>query len=531
MDRHLSFRLAVGLVAVVVFGSAVAADPPRSSDAPAKAAAAGGRFPVPEGLDANVSFWRDVYAKWGLGQVALHDTEHLALVYEVVDLPEPVAEGMTTQQKDLVDSRLGALQKRLHAIAARADDPAKLSGDDRALRARIINVAGKGALRDAHQRVRSQRGLRERFRRGLELSGRYDRVFRAVLREAGVPEDLAYLPHVESSFQNHARSSVGAAGMWQFTAPTARHYMRVDRIIDERLDPVVAAQAAARYLGRAYEVLGSWPLAITSYNHGVAGMARARAEHGDDLGRIARHYESPIFGFASRNFYAEFLAAREVASNPERYFGEEIAFKPPLAYDRVMLKHPASTAAIARAYGLDLDELAECNPAWLDAAAKGNAKLAENTAVWLPAGTLRRTGLAKSNVVVAATTLVPTARAEHQGPSGGRANVHVVARGDSLSAIAKRHNTTVNRLLALNGISKSKARSLRPGQKIRLPGGKGASTRRVAARKTHVVGKGDNASLIAARHGVGVKDLLALNGLTPDSVLKPGQRLGIPRKR
>ena len=90
-----------------------------------------------------------------------------------------------------------------------------------------------------------------------------------------MPEELVYLPHVESSYRWNARSNVGALGMWQFMATTARKYILVDQAVDERLDPYTAARAAARYLQNAYDELGTWPLAITSYNHGVDGMKNA----------------------------------------------------------------------------------------------------------------------------------------------------------------------------------------------------------------------------------------------------------------
>jgi len=523
--------LAMCLVAVLVTGSVWALDSQGKNEEPARQAALD-PFPVPAGLHPNVAFWRDVYAKWGLGQFALHDMEYMALVYEVVDLPPPVGESVTRAQRDYVDGRLRRLKKRLRHIASSASEPGKLDGQDRKLLRRIIAVAGKGPLRDAAERVRAQRGLRERFRRGLELSRRYEHIFRAVFRDAGLPEDLAYLPHVESSFRNHARSSAGAAGMWQFTASTARRYMRVDRSIDERLDPVVSAQAAANYLHRAYDALGSWPLAVTSYNHGIAGMVRAKEAHGDDFDRIVKHYESPSFGFASQNFYAEFLAARELANEPARHFPEALSFEPRLDHDRVRIRKASSTAAIARRYGLRMDELAACNPAWRDAAARGSAKLAAGTAVWLPAGTLQRSGVAAAGVAIAATAVVPTQRVKEQAPHKKRpAKVHVVARGDTLSIIARQHHTSVRRLRTLNGLRAADAKRLRPGQKLRLPGRSLAAAGGAGARKTHVVRRGDSASRIAARHGVPVSELLATNHLTERSVLQPGQRLGIPAQR
>src|SRR3569833_2053311 len=116
-------------------------------------------------------------------------------------------------------------------------------------------------------------------------------------------------------------------------ATAGRVFMTVNNAMDERLDPVASARGAARYLAQAHERLGSWPLAITSYNHGKQGMARAKAEIGDDFCRIVREYQSKTYGFASRIFYALFLAAREIAILPDRYFPVGVEFERPLLMD------------------------------------------------------------------------------------------------------------------------------------------------------------------------------------------------------
>jgi membrane-bound lytic murein transglycosylase D len=211
-----------------------------------------------------------------------------------------------------------------------------------------------------------------------------------VFREAGLPEDLAYLPHVESSFQNHAASSVGAAGMWQFMPDTARHFGMLNAAVDERRDPVASAQGAARYLGNAHDRLGTWPLALTSYNHGVGGMKRAQEVYGNDFATIVRNYSGPGFGFASRNFYAEFLAAREIARNPQRFFPEGVRYEPPLNLDRVRLRQTVNVTTLANYYEVSPWELTRLNQAWKPAAQSGLIALPAGTLVWLPAGTVAR---------------------------------------------------------------------------------------------------------------------------------------------
>jgi membrane-bound lytic murein transglycosylase D len=110
--------------------------------------------------------------------------------------------------------------------------------------------------------------------------------------------------------------------VWQFTSGTGRSYLRISSKVDERLDPVKSSEAAARLLRDNYAALGEWPLAITAYNHGRGGMLQAQKLYGSDLPAIIDAYRGPVFGYASMNFYSEFLAAVQVYENYPQYFGE-----------------------------------------------------------------------------------------------------------------------------------------------------------------------------------------------------------------
>src|SRR5690606_37387138 len=154
-------------------------------------------------------------------------------------------------------------------------------------------------LKAAASRVRFQLGQADRFREGLIRSGEWKPYIISVLEKRGLPRELAALPHVESSFDPTAYSKVGAAGMWQFTRSTGLRYMRIDHIVDERRDPFFSTDAAARLLEDNYAFLGSWPLALTAYNHGAAGMRRAVSQlKTKDIGVIVEKYRSRSFGFA-----------------------------------------------------------------------------------------------------------------------------------------------------------------------------------------------------------------------------------------
>jgi membrane-bound lytic murein transglycosylase D len=172
----------------------------------------------------------------------------------------------------------------------------------------------------AAQDLRVQQGLAEPFRRALLRSRYYRPRMEEVFVRAGLPPELVALVSVESGFSPRVRSSAGALGIWQFTRSTGREFLKITRYRDDRLDPVRSTQAAAQLLEANYQALGSWPLAITAYNYGTAGTERAAAECGSDYMKIVKSYNGPHFGFAVKNYYAEFLAADQVQRDEEKYF-------------------------------------------------------------------------------------------------------------------------------------------------------------------------------------------------------------------
>jgi len=472
-------------------------------------------FPTYPAIEPNVGFWKRVFGEWSQTEVVVHDLEYPALVYDVVALPGQPEERYTEEQQRFVDDLTETWQTRLRDLAERTASTQPLDEHDKELALALAERAGSTSLADAHQRVRIQRGLRERFRRGLELGGRYDAAVRGVLSRAGLPEDLVYLPHVESSYQAAARSSAGAVGAWQFTRGTGRSYMRIDGTLDERLDPILAARGAAAYLKQAHGRLGNWALALTSYNHGLNGMVRAAGQHGNDYEAVFRDYRGQLFGFASRNFYAEFLAAREVACDAGRYFPEGLAIEAPAPLAEVVLAERTTPSRMASAWGIGLEQLAQLNPAWSSRAVRADLALPAGSTVWVPSELLSRLSGAPGGVAAAWD--------RHAAPSG-RADVHVVRTGESLSEIARRYDLSVAELRARNGLAPGKD-LIYVGQTLRLGEERQDS---VLDRLIHVVRRGDTLIRIAMRYGVTLGDLLAHNGLTADTPIYPGQVIRIP---
>jgi membrane-bound lytic murein transglycosylase D len=283
---------------------------------PAGAASA---IPRPEGLQQDVNFWIRVYTEVTTNEGFLHDERNLAVVYDRLTFS---AGSSPKDRQRLVDNRrdqhIAALRRIIEALPTEARREA-LSAEDKKLLALWGPNPSAIILREATTRIRFQLGQADRFKEGLIRSSSWETHIAETFANQGLPPELAVLPHVESSFNAAAYSKVGAAGLWQFMRSTGRRYMRVDDAVDERLDPYRSTEAAAQLLAYNYRVLGSWPLALTAYNHGAAGMRRAKESVGtDDFVKINRTYNSRTFGFASRNFFPSFLAALTIDENPEK---------------------------------------------------------------------------------------------------------------------------------------------------------------------------------------------------------------------
>jgi membrane-bound lytic murein transglycosylase D len=281
---------------------------------------------MPAGLEERVEFWKQIFSKHSVNDVVLFDPRDPGTIYSV--------------------------------LRGGNGEPNRQSVDRE--RARI---AASYDLVDDESRVRSQRGAKEDFAAGLRISGRYLSQMQRVLREEGVPAELAYLPLVESSFNIHARSSAGAVGMWQFIPETGKKFLRIDSVVDERRDPMISTRAAARLLKQNYQILGSWPLAITAYNHGTEGIFNGiKAVGSRDLVELIRKYQSPYWDFASQNFYAEFLAVVLVANRSDEYF-PFLRRHAPVSFQEVVITRALPTAALLKSAGIVPKDFFHWNPA------------------------------------------------------------------------------------------------------------------------------------------------------------------------
>jgi membrane-bound lytic murein transglycosylase D len=333
-----------------------------------------------------VQFWVRVYTEVDTSGGFMHDQNDLSLVYTTLHFPQV---STYPGRVALVDGERSRITAALRHIAAAQGDTV-LSADERAIKALFGPGITASRVRAAIDNVRFQLGQSDRFQAGLRRSGTWQRYIEEILasvnkEDGGMPCEFAVLPHVESNFNYDAYSLDGAAGLWQFMRSTGRRYLRIDAAVDERMDPVKATIAAAQLLDYNYRLLGTWPLALTAYNSGAGGMRRAKEElRTDDIVKIVREYHGPTFGFASRNYYVEFLAALQISRNPEKYFPHLVRDPEVAQFQEVALPSAAKMAVLVRAVNVNARMLRALNPALLPAVWESKLDVPRNYILRLP---------------------------------------------------------------------------------------------------------------------------------------------------
>lgn len=402
-------------------------------------------FIIPERLKDRVEFWKNIYSKYTTHQYVIHDSEHLNIVYGVIDIQE--------DGNVLKSSRKG-YSSLLKGIQYKINNGLNDFSDDER---RIINmfqgINDQNKFLIASENVRAQLGQKDRFIEGLKRSGRYVNQMRVIFKENGLPEELLALPHVESSFQYDAYSKVGAAGIWQFMRSTGKLFLRVDYTVDDRLDPLSATTAAAKLLKKNYEELQSWPLAVTAYNHGINGMKRAQQFAGNEIADIIDEYKSRQFGFASKNFYSEFLAAREISKDYKKYFGE-IEIEQPIEFETYVLPDYLKVSTISKKLNIPTESIQFLNPSLRPPVVQGKRFVPKGFQLKIPKG--RGSEFAKN---------YPNIPKKEKFVEQIHAKWYKVKKGDNLSKIAKRNNISVSDLMTVNNLSDE---TVYPGQVLQL---------------------------------------------------------------
>lgn len=368
---------------------------------------------------------------------------------------------------------------------------------------------------------------RPHMERYLARSTRYEALMKKVLRDNKLPEDLFYIALIESGFSSSARSHASAVGYWQFIRGTGKRYsLDINKMVDERRDPVLATQAAAEYFRDLYSIFNSWYLSMAAYNVGEGRVIKAvRKYKTKDFWELSQNKRA--LPTETDNYVPKYIAAKLIAKNPDKYGFEGIDYMTPIEFDHVTLKEPVNLRMMAEKMNFNYEDFKDLNPKFKGEVAPLDK---DNTlSLRIPAGTMEIAMNAATASVASIVDFVPD-QVETQ--------YYKVRRGDNLGSIARRYRTTVAYLRELNDFTRKK--TIRVGQKIVVPDRtplierkstkekkKASST--VTTSDFYVVKKGDTLASIADRFDMSVIELSKANGIKRKSKLRAGLRLSIPR--
>ncbi len=408
---------------------------------------------------------------------------------------------------------------------------------------------------------------KERFKEGYKRSGRYRNFILKELKKTGLPEELSWVPMIESWFNPRAYSRASAAGLWQFIASTGYRFgLKRDRYIDERMDPIKSTRAALLYLNELHSHFGDWTTALASYNCGEYKVKKLiRDQRVNYLDNFWDLYI--MLPQETRRFVPRFIAAVLIVTNPEKYNFQLPKPDPPLEYETITVDKPIKLADLSKKMEFKVGDLAAINPelrhkstpdheynlrvpvgygektlATLDSLAQYIPPEASYIIHYVKRGeTLSKIAQRYNASVSAIARLnrinhvhfiksgwrlkIPTSRSRSSASirpreliKEGEKLVYIVRRGDSLYKIANSFNTTVQKIKEDNNLNSD---NLEVGQKIIIQSGipEGAIV--------YTVKSGDTPFEIARRNGMNLATFLALNGLSYRSKIYPGQELWV----
>tara|TARA_Y100001958_G_scaffold158927_1_gene158424 strand:+ start:3137 stop:4414 length:1278 start_codon:yes stop_codon:yes gene_type:complete len=348
-------------------------------------------FHIPDRLKKRVSFWFDIYTAYSANHYVIHHARYPWIVFEVIDTGPQIETGKgplwlrKQRAQKFVNRRKAQIRQVLKDLSR---NPKRFRSPEHKRLFKLVqeNAPGKSLKRKfrlALHSVRAQLGQKDFFHSGLEQSSHYLPHMEEEFERLGLPKELTRMPFVESSFNTKARSRVGASGIWQIMPRTGKAYLTVNQFIDERNNPIKATTAAGRLLRNYQRALKSWPLTITSYNHGIGNIKKAiRAARSEDLADIIDRYHQGDFKFASSNFYACFLAALHAESYHEILF-DDIQRLPKKNFVVTQLKTRRKPTTLLKLYGISKEEFLKFNLD-LAEAVKSNRTLPPGLKVFLP---------------------------------------------------------------------------------------------------------------------------------------------------
>ena len=370
----------------------------------------------------------------------------------------------------------------------------------------------------------------------LGLCRYYMPIFEEIFNRYDMPEELKAMTIIESAMNPTAVSRVGAKGMWQFMYNTAKQYgLHVDSFVDERMDPVKSAEAAAQFLQDAYEIFGDWNLAIASYNCGAGNVNKAIRRAG------SRDFWSiwPFLPRETRGYVPAFVGALYTLN-----YYKEHGIKPenvgmPVAVDTFCINKQLHLKQVSELTGAPLDELKNLNPQYRHEIIPGNER---EYILRLPY-TYTNSFIEQEDTLYkhkADVYFNPATIKKIKDGGDGEMIIYKVKSGDYLGKIAEKYRCSVAQIKKWNGL---KNNNIRVGQRLRIyrggvvssssssssSGSESSSSSQSGEKITYTVKSGDYLGKIAEKHGVGLSELKKWNGLTSNDI-KVGQKLVIYTK-
>lgn len=375
---------------------------------------------------------------------------------------------------------------------------------------------------------------RPHMERYLARSTRYEALMKKVLRDNKLPEDLFYIALIESGFSSRAFSHASAVGYWQFIRGTGKRYkLTIDRMVDERRDPVVATQAAANYFKDLYALTNSWYLSMASYNVGEGRVLRAVKKYKtNDFWELVKHRRA--LPKETDNYVPKYIAAKLIAKNPDKYGFDGIDYMPPIEFDYITFTQPVNLRTLSEKMNVNYEDFKDLNPKFKGEIAPldtgGRLELR------IPPGTQEAALKSFNDSIVSVVDFVPDQK-ENQ--------IYIVRRGDTFSGIARKFRTNIAYLREINDIPRKK--KLRIGQRMFVPDRTPVNVKKspvqnnlnvIQAKATdqnvkpttqyHVVKRGESLATIAQKYNTTVAELLKLNNLNRKSVLRTGVKIKLP---
>ncbi len=505
-------------------------------------------FPRVPSMEARVDFWRHVYGIYSENEIAFHDPSDMRFIYRVVQVPsKETAESSALRRKaiNLEQGQTLKALKRLSELESSKQLFHQIKPEQKAAmtqwtqrcidepvmceiyeRTKHLAEDGTVLFRDRH--IRAQNGLRERFIKGYISSGAYAARIRRILRGAGLPDSIISLAFLESLMQIDAHSWAGAVGIWQFMRYTAGEYMTVSEVIDERRDPILATHAAAQYLIAARNEVGPWPLAITSYNFGRAGVKNmVKAAKSDQLDTLILEHKSKRWGFAAQNYYLTFLAVLDLVQHPHIYFPEVEARVDPWRFDVFRLPLEIRLKRFLEVTALEQSDVSALNLALRPQAFEDDAWLPYGYGIRVPAGS----GEGALKKLIDWMTQQKSGEAKSEPKASGEK--YKIRRGDTLSGIAHKMKVSLSSLMRINKLNKKSV--LRIGKRLKIPqDGQDWSLELSSTEETgpqdYRVSRGDSLLGIAHTFQVPITHLLEANDMSMATRLEIGQVLNIPQR-